>query len=59
MILTRLGEKMKGHMRAEELAVKSGLSFNTIRKAMKGEEVSAGTAALIAQGMKMKKEDLV
>ncbi len=58
MILNRLAAEMKGKLRPEELAAKTGLSFNTVVKAMKGKDVSAGTAELIAHAMKRKREDL-
>ena len=59
MRLEKLHDTMdeKG-IKPEELAVKTGLSFSTIQKARKGLSVTLGTATLIAQGMKMKKEDL-
>jgi transcriptional regulator with XRE-family HTH domain len=46
-------------MKPETLALKTGLSFSTIQKARRGHSVTLGTATLIAQGMKMKKEDLI
>lgn len=59
MKLDKLAKTMDEHkMRPEELAYKTGLSITTILKAKRGENVTFGTATLIAQGMKMKKEDL-
>lgn len=59
MKLAKLSTIMTDHkVRPEELAYKTGLSITTILKAKRGDNVTLGTATLIAQGMKMKKEDL-
>ena len=60
MKLAKLSNTMWDHkVRPEELAYKTGLSITTILKARKGLNVTLGTATLIAQGMKCKKEELV
>ena len=60
MQLNRLQSKMEiAHVRPEDLATKTGLSISTIMKARRGGSITLGTATLIAQGMKMKKEDLI
>lgn len=59
MKLTKLADEMTTHkFRPEDLAAKTGLSIRTIISARDCKSVSFGTATLIAQGMKMKKEDL-
>jgi hypothetical protein len=59
MILARLADEMtKRKMRPEVLAANTGLSIRTILNARDGKSVSLGTATLIAQGMKVKKEAL-
>ena len=60
MKLERLIDVMTDtHIRPEDLATKTGLSISTIQKARRGHNITLGTATLIAQGMKCKKEELV
>lgn len=60
LVLSKLGDALESKkMRPEELAVKTGLSMDTIRNAKRKKAVSFSTASSIAKGLGLTREDLI